>query len=95
MGNMIPLQLAVILVSIGQLYIIIQYILWPHAQRITHCPWCWKALRLTRHYPRQWSSTICAHHERQILAQAAARRLARQNRCNVLTPAHEIGEVPV
>ncbi len=77
MGNMILLQLfiwAVILVSIGQLYLIARYLLWPRIRRITHCPWCWKDAGIDRDFPAPWSSTICPYHDRQIRAQARARR---------------------
>ena len=64
---------------------------WPSVRGVTqhlfsmlsrklHCAWCWKSLRITRWYPEQWSSTICAHHERKVLAQSAARRQVREAR---------------
>ncbi len=42
--------------------------------RILTCPWCWRALRIARLFPRAWSGNICARHERQILKQSAARQ---------------------
>lgn len=68
---------AVILVSIGQLYLIAHYLLWPRIRRITHCPWCWKDAGIDRDFPAPWSSTICPYHDRQIRAQSRARRLTR------------------
>src|SRR5258708_34475771 len=32
----------VILVSIGQIYLIGRYLLSPRICRVTHCPWCWQ-----------------------------------------------------
>jgi hypothetical protein len=77
MGTMTLLQLfiwAVILVSIGQVYLLARYLLWPRIRRITHCPWCWKDAGIARDFPAPWSSTICSYH----LALEKARRLARQ-----------------
>ena len=51
--------------------------LWPALIRKSHCAWCWKALRLMRWYPPEWSSTICGRHDRQLRAQSAARRARR------------------
>ena len=51
--------------------------LWLALIRKSHCAWCWKALRLMRWYPREWSSTICGRHDRQLRAQSAARRARR------------------
>ncbi len=48
--------------------------------RKTHCAWCWGDVGLTRWYPECWSSTICRHHEADILARSAVRRAARQAR---------------
>jgi len=82
MGNMMLLQLfigLVILVSIGQLYLIARYLLWPRIYRVTRCPWCWRDAGIQRDFPASWSSTICTYHDRQIRAQSRARRhLARQ-----------------
>ncbi len=80
MGNMTLLQLfilAVILVSIGQIYLIGRYLLWPRVHRITHCPWCWQDAGIQRDFPAPWSSTICTYHSRQLLAQSRTRRLSR------------------
>ena len=79
---MTHLQLAiliwsVIFVSLGQLYLIVRYLLWPRIQRVTHCPWCWKDAGIANHFPAPWSSTICPYHDRQIRAQSRARRLTR------------------
>jgi membrane protein required for beta-lactamase induction len=51
--------------------------IWPALIRKSHCAWCWKVLHLMRWYPRRWSSTICERHDRQLRAQAAARRAGR------------------
>lgn len=80
MGTMILLQLfiwAVILVSIGQVYLLARYLLWPRIRRITHCPWCWKDAGIARDFPAPWSSTICPYHDRRVRAQARVRRLTR------------------
>ncbi len=61
--------------------------LWPALVRKSHCAWCWKSLHLMQWYPRRWSSTICLHHNRQIRAQSAARRLARQRGAAATSPA--------
>ena len=77
MGNMILLQLfilTVILVSLGQVSLIARYLLWPRIHRVTHCPWCWKDAGIANDFPPPWSSTICPYHDRQIRAQARARR---------------------
>jgi hypothetical protein len=67
MGTMTLLRLfilAMILVSIGQAYLLARYLLWPRIRRVTHCP---------------WSSTICHYHARQFRAQSRVRRhLARR-----------------
>ncbi len=79
MGTMTLLQLfiwCVILVSIGQLFLIARY-LWPRIHRVTHCPWCWKDAGIANDFPPPWSSTICPYHDRQIRAQASARHLSR------------------
>jgi hypothetical protein len=47
-------------------------------KRMLTCPWCWRALGITRWYPRRFSSNICRRHERTILAQRAAIRAAQQ-----------------
>ena len=67
----------VILVSLGQLYLIARYLLWPRFRRVTHCPWCWKDAGIANDFPAPWSSTICPYHDRQIRAQSRARRLTR------------------
>ncbi len=80
MGTMTLLQpfiLAVILVSIGQFYLIARYLLWPRVHRVTHCPWCWQDAGIQRDFPAPWSSTICHYHDRQLRAQSRARRLTR------------------
>jgi hypothetical protein len=69
---------AVILVSIGQLYLIAHYLLWPRIRRITHCPWCWKDAGIGSDFPAPWSSTICPYHDRQVREQSRVRRLTRQ-----------------
>ncbi len=77
MGNMMLLQLfigLVILVSIGQLYLIARYLLWPRIYRVTRCPWCWRDAGIQCDFPAPWSSTICHYHDRQIRAQSRARR---------------------
>lgn len=82
MGNMILLQLfiwLVILVSLGQVYLIARYLFWPRIYRVTRCPWCWRDAGIQRDFPAPWSSTICHYHDRQIRAQSSVRRhLARQ-----------------
>ena len=81
MENMTILRLfiwAVILVSIGQCYLIVRYMLWPRIQRITHCAWCWQQAGLAAEFPPSWSSTICHYHSRKMVKQSRARRLARQ-----------------
>jgi hypothetical protein len=60
---------------------------YPTLKRKSHCAWCWKSLHLMQWYPRRWSSTICLHHNRQIRAQSAARRLARQRAAAATRPA--------
>ena len=65
---------SVVLVSIGQLYLIARYLLGPRVHRITHCPWCWQDAGIQRDFPAPWSSTICHYHDRQIRAQSRARR---------------------
>jgi len=57
--------------------------LWLALIRKSHCAWCWKSLHLIQWYPRRWSSSICLHHDRQIRAQSAARRLATQRVCGL------------
>jgi len=62
--------------------------LWPAIMRKSHCAWCWKSLYLMRWYPRQWSSTICRRHDRQLRAQSATRRARR---CAIATnPSAEV-----
>jgi hypothetical protein len=80
MGNMILLQLfiwVVILVSVGPLYLIARYLLWPRICRVTHCPWCWRDAGIEHDFPAPWTSTICTYHDRQLRAQARAGRLTR------------------
>lgn len=80
-GAMTHLQLfiwSVVLVSIGQLYLIARYLLWPRIHGITHCPWCWKEVGIENEYPAPWSSTICHYHDHQMRAQFAVRRLAKE-----------------
>ena len=80
MGNMTLLQLfigAVVLVSLGQVYLLARYLLWPRVHRITHCPWCWQDAGIGSEYPRPWSSTICPYHDRRVREQSRARRLTR------------------
>ncbi len=82
MGTMTLLRLfilAVILVSVGQAYLLARYLLWPRICRVTHCPWCWKEAEIANDFPPPWSSTICPYHDRQIRAQAKARRLIRHS----------------
>ncbi len=67
----------VILVSIGQIYLIGRYLLWPRICRVTHCPWCWQDAGLERDFPAPWSSTICTYHSRQLLTQSRTRCLTR------------------
>ena len=79
---MTPLQLAIFIwsvmfVSLGQLYLIARYILWPRLRRITHCPWCWRDAGIAQDFPAPWSSTICPFHDCQIRALARARRRTR------------------
>ena len=80
MGNMTLLQLfiwSVVLVSLGQIYLIARYLLWPRIQHITHCPWCWQDAGIGSEYPRPWSSTICPYHDRRVREQSRAHRLTR------------------
>ena len=42
----------VILVSIGQLYLIARYLLWPRIYRVTRCPWCWRDAASPRRFMR-------------------------------------------
>jgi hypothetical protein len=80
MVNTTLLQLfifAVILVSLGQLYLATRYILWPRLQRVTHCPWCWQDAGIAHDFPAPWSSTICPYHDRQMRTLAGARRRTR------------------
>ncbi|HEY6407684.1 MAG TPA: hypothetical protein VIY29_09480 [Ktedonobacteraceae bacterium] len=78
---------AVILVSTGQVYLIARYLLWPRIYRITHCSWCWRDAGIADDYPAPWSSTICHHHDRQMRAQSAARRLTRERAMAATRPA--------
>ena len=64
----------VILVGFGQLYLLARCLLLPRLHQITHCPWCWWDARIAQDFPAPWSSTICPYHNRQIRAQARARR---------------------
>src|SRR5258708_40356325 len=56
----------VILVSLGQLYLIARYLLWPQIRRVTHCPWCWRDAGIQHDFPAPWSSTICPYHDREL-----------------------------
>lgn len=69
--------LAVILVTSGQMYLIIRYVLWPRIQRVTHCSWCWQDAGIMHEYPAPWSSTICHYHDHQMRAQSRRRRHTR------------------
>ncbi len=78
MVNTTLLQLfifAVILVSIGQLYLIARSILWPRIRRVTHCPWCWRDAGIAHDFPTPWSSTMCSYHR----ARERARRQTRHS----------------
>lgn len=73
------LILAMILMSVGQAYLLARCLLWPRIRGVTHCPWCWRDAGIQRDFPAPWSSTICPYHDRQIRAQSRVRRhLARQ-----------------
>jgi hypothetical protein len=79
MVTMLLLRLFIGAAVLGQLYLIIRYLLWPRIQRIRHCPWCWREAGIECDFPAPWSSTICTYHDRQLRAQSRARRrLARQ-----------------
>ncbi len=78
---------AVILVTLGQLYLIARYLLWPRIQRITHCPWCWQDAGIGSEYPRPWSSTICPYHDQRVREQSRAHRLTKQRRAAPATSA--------
>lgn len=81
MGTMILLRLfilAVILVSVGQAYLLVWYLLWPRICRVTHCPWCWQDAGIEGDFPAPWSSTICHYHDRQLRTHYRARRLTRR-----------------
>ena len=85
--NALPLLLgfgALALLLLFGLTLLCQF-LWPHIVRKCHCSWCWKALHLTRFYPRQWSSTICRYHDHRMCARSAARRQARLKAQGALT----------
>ncbi len=69
--------LAVIFVSLGQLFLIARYLLWPRLRRVTHCPWCWRDAGIESLFPAPWSSTLCSYHHHRVHAQARARRLTR------------------
>ena len=69
---------SVVLVSLGQVYLIARYLLWPRICRVTHCPWCWQDAGIQGDFPAPWSSTICTYHSRQLLAQSRTRHLSRQ-----------------
>ena len=80
MGTMMLLQLfiwSVVLVTLGQLYLLGRYLLWPRIRCIIRCPWCWKEAGIGSEFPHPWSSTICPYHDRQLRAQSRARRLTR------------------
>ena len=70
--------LAVILVSIGQLFVMACYLVWPRLRRIIHCPWCWRDAGITNEYPAPWSSTMCPYHARQIRVQSRRYHRVRQ-----------------
>jgi len=53
------------------------YFGWRFLRRILFCPWCWQRCRMMHRFPARWSSTICHHHARRMIAQAAARRARR------------------
>lgn len=63
--------------------------------RHLHCPWCWRALHLMRWYPPRWSSSMCAHHQRQERARLAARRARRGAASRPQVPTRRAEEVPV
>ncbi|HVB20572.1 MAG TPA: hypothetical protein VNG51_01320 [Ktedonobacteraceae bacterium] len=50
---------------------------WRFLRRKIYCPWCWQRCHMMHRFPATWSSTICHHHERRMLAQVAARRARR------------------
>ncbi len=78
MVNSTQLQLfilVVIFVSLGQLYLIARYLLWPSLRRFTHCPWCWHDAGIESDFPAPWSSTICSYHQAQVRARRLTRRL--------------------
>src|SRR5215469_9964125 len=83
-NEMIIVTLALLLTVLTLLLSLIGRLIWTavssqsYLYRVSRCPWCWRALHLTRFYPPHWSSTICAHHARQVLAQSHRRRLLRQ-----------------
>jgi hypothetical protein len=77
--------LAVILVSIGQLFVMVRYLVWPRLHRITHCPWCWRDAGIMNGFPAPWSSTMCSYHAQQIRFQSRTRSLTRQRSANVHT----------
>lgn len=67
--------LTVILVSIGQLFVMVRYLVWPPLRRITHCPWCWRDAGITGEFPAPWSSTMCPYHAHQIRLQSRRHRV--------------------
>lgn len=70
--------LAVLLVSIGQLFVLVRSLLWPRLHRITHCPWCWRDAGIASEFPAPWSSTMCPYHAHQIRLQSRRHHLARE-----------------
>lgn len=77
--------LAVILVSMGQLFVMVRYLVWPRLHRITHCPWCWRDAGIMNGFPALWSSTMCPYHAQQIRLQSRMRSLTRQRSANIHT----------
>lgn len=63
-----------ILAAIAVSTIQVLYFGWPFLRRKIYCPWCWQSCHMQHRFPEKWSSTICRHHQRIMLAQAAARR---------------------
>jgi hypothetical protein len=83
-NEMIDVTLAILFTVLALLSSFIARFVWTtvssrfHLHRLSHCPWCWRALHLMRFYPPHWSSTICSYHARQLIAQSHKRRLLRQ-----------------
>ena len=90
--------LSAILVGLGQLWLLTRYLLLPRLHQVTHCPWCWQDAGIAQDFPAPWSSTICPYHDRQIRAQARARRQRLHPSANSglhLTSARPVEEVLV